>query len=192
MIEKNNLHSLNISETPEKFLDEDLKKYFTICSEKVGFVPNVLRAYSWNQKKLRYFSRLYNEVMLGDSNLSILDREMIALVVSSSNNCFYCQVAHGAAVRIYSKDQTLSEVISMNFRNANLNKREMTMLNFSWKLSTSPDQITNKDRNYLRDEGFSDDQIWDICEVVGFFNMTNRLASGVDMKPNDEYHKQGR
>ena len=186
------IHSLNISETKLEMLDEDLNKYFNICIDRIGFIPNVLRSYSWNQKKLRSFSRLYNEIMLGESKLSVLEREMIALVVSSSNNCYYCQVAHGAAVRILSENNELSEVLSMNFRSSSLSQREMAMLTFSWKLSKSPDEIIEKDRQILRQNNFSDEEIWDICEVVGFFNMTNRLASGIDMKPNNEYHDQGR
>ena len=186
------IHALDISENKIDSLDEDLNKYFNICIEKIGFIPNVLRSYSWNQKKLRTFSRFYNEIMLGDSRLTILEREMIALVVSSSNNCYYCQVAHGAAVRLNSKDSILSEILTMNYKSGNLSQRHSAMLEFSYKLSKTPDLINEEDRELLRDKGFSDEEIWDISEVVGFFNMTNSIASGVEMNPNKEYHHLGR
>lgn len=192
MNKENGIHSLNINENDINDLEDDLQKYFGICKEKIGFIPNVLRSYSWNQKKLRYFSKFYNEIMLGESKLSILEREMIALVVSSTNDCYYCQTAHGSAVRLISKDKILSEVLSMNYRSANLSQRHLAMLNFSTKLTLTPEQIIDKDRNDLRERGFTEEEIWDICEIVGFFNMTNRLASGIEMTPNKEYHNQGR
>tara|TARA_Y100000590_G_scaffold451900_1_gene594097 strand:+ start:705 stop:1283 length:579 start_codon:yes stop_codon:yes gene_type:complete len=186
------IHALNIKQTPIDKLDEDLKHYLEICFEKIGFIPNILLSYSWNQKKLRNFSKLYNEIMLGESKLSKLEKEMIALVVSSTNSCYYCQTAHGAAVRNYSKDPTLSEKLLMNYLNAKLSEKHLSMLNFCTKLTENPDQITENDRNKLRTAGFGDEEIWDICEVASFFNMTNRLASGIDILPNEQYHHQWR
>ncbi len=186
------VHALALTEPERSGLDEDLQKYYGICEEKIGFIPNVLRAYSWNQKKLRWFSRFYNEIMLGESGLSLLEREMIAVVVSSSNRCLYCQVAHGAAVRDYSNDPILGEFMVMNYRSAELSQRHRAMLDFAFKLTTESHKVVESDRQALRDAGFCDADIWDICDVVGLFNMTNRVASGVDMMPNREYHAQAR
>jgi alkylhydroperoxidase family enzyme len=44
----------------------------------------------------------------------------------------------------------------------------------------------------LRVAGFSDREIWDIAAVAGFFNMSNRIASATDMRPNSAYHGQKR
>lgn len=192
MTQPNHVHALDLEEPARDALDEDLQKYYAICDSKVGFIPNVLRAYSWNQKKLRWFSRFYNEIMLGDSGLSTLEREMIAVVVSSANRCYYCQVAHGAAVRDYADDPVLGEFMVMNYRNAELTTRQRAMLDFSYKLTTESHLVGENDRQGLRDAGFPDADIWDICDVVGLFNMTNRVAAGVDMMPNSEYHAQAR
>ncbi|MEM9416723.1 MAG: peroxidase-related enzyme, partial [Bacteroidota bacterium] len=73
-------------------LDDDMQAYFQTCEEKLGLIPNVLRTYSRHQDKLRAFSTLYNEVMLANSKLSKLEREMIAVVVSAANRCYYCLV----------------------------------------------------------------------------------------------------
>jgi uncharacterized peroxidase-related enzyme len=130
--------------------------------------------------------------MLGDSGLSTLEREMIAVVVSSANRCYYCQVAHGAAVRDYADDPVLGDFMVMNYRNAELTTRQRAMLDFTYKLTTESHLVGEVDRQALRDAGFSDADIWDICDVVGLFNMTNRVAAGVDMMPNPEYHAQAR
>lgn len=192
MTQPDRVHALDLKEPDRASLDDDLQKYYSICDEKIGFIPNVLRAYSWNQKKLRWFSRFYNEIMLGDSGLTTLEREMIAVVVSSANRCYYCQVAHGAAVRDYADDPVLGEFMVMNYRNAELSPRHRAMLDFAFKLTTESHLVGDDDRQALRDAGFADADIWDICDVVGLFNMTNRVAAGVDMMPNLEYHAQAR
>ncbi|PVB62094.1 peroxidase-related enzyme [Labrenzia sp. 011] len=171
---------------------EKTKAYFDLCQEKLGMVPNVLKAYSFDETKLRAFTDMYNELMLADSGLTKLEREMIAVAVSSVNHCFYCLAAHGAAVRELSGDPILGEMMVMNYRAADLSTRQRAMLDFAVKLTQSPAEIVESDRQVLRDVGFSDRDIWDISSVAAFFNMTNRVAAGTDMRPNDEYHSRAR
>ena len=172
----------------ESPISEKTQVYFDLCQEKLGLVPNVLQAYAFDEKKLRTFTELYNDLMLGDSKLSKLEREMIAVVVSSVNKCFYCLTAHGAAVRQLSGDPKLGEMMVMNYRVAPISNQQMAMLDFADKLTRQPELIIDSDRQALRDAGWSDRDIWDIVNVAGFFNMTNRVASATDMHPNDEYH----
>lgn len=173
-------------------LDPDMRRYFEICQEKLGLVPNVLRAYSFDQDKLRAFAGLYNDLMLADSGLSKLEREMIAVVVSAVNRCFYCLVAHGQALRRLSGDPQLGEMLVMNYRAAPLEARTRAMLDFAVKLTEAPERVEAVDRQGLRDAGFSERDIWDIAAVAAFFNMSNRLAAAVEMMPNPEYHRMDR
>jgi len=173
-------------------LPEPTQKYFDICQEKLGFVPNVLRAYAFDIDKLNAFTALYNDVMLAPSGLSKLEREMIAVAVSSANKCFYCLTAHGAAVRQLSGDPAFGEMLVVNWRVAPLDARQPAMLFFAGTMTLASGTITEKDRDALRQVGFSDRDIWDIAAVAGFFNMTNRIASATDMRPNDAYHAQAR
>ncbi len=173
-------------------LPEGTQKYFDLCTEKLGLIPNVLQAYAFDIGKLNTFAALYNDLMLGDSGLTKLEREMIAVVVSSINKCFYCLAAHGAAVRELSGDPILGEMMVMNYRAADLDARQKAMLDFAAKLTEDSAKIEEPDRQALRDVGFSDRDIWDIGAVAAFFNMTNRVASASDMRPNDEYHSQSR
>lgn len=173
-------------------LPEPTQKYFDICDEKLGMIPNVLKAYAFDIEKLDAFTAMYNNLMLAPSGLSKLDREMIAVVVSSLNRCFYCLVAHGAAVRALSGDPKLGEALVMNYRMAPLDTRQRAMLDFAAQMTTQSATIEEGHRQALRDVGFSDRDIWDIANVAGFFNMTNRVASATAMQPNDEYHAQVR
>lgn len=173
---------------PVNPLPEATAKYFDICREKLGLVPNVLTAYAFDIDKLNAFTTLYNDLMLADSGLTKLEREMIAVVVSSINKCHYCLVAHGAAVRELSGQPELGEALVMNWRVADLTARQTAMLRFAEKLTISSAMIEETDREALRAVGFSDRDIWDITSVAAFFNMTNRVASASAMRPNDEYH----
>ena len=173
-------------------MPEDTRKYFQICQEKLGMIPNVLTAYSHNLKQLEGFTRLYNELMLGDSELSKLEREMVAVVVSSENKCYYCLVAHGAAVRVLSGDPQLGEHMVMNYRSARLDERQRAMLDFASHLTCSPATTSEEHIQALRDAGLSDRAIWDLSNLIGFYNMTNRVAIASDMQPNPEYHSQSR
>lgn len=185
-------HVMDLPVPDPDTLDADQRAYFDKCIEKLGFVPNVLKAYSLRPKKLRNFTLLYNELMLGDSGLSKLEREMIAVVVSSHNHCYYCLVAHGQAVRKLSLDPELGEMLAFNYRVAPLEPRHRAMLDFAHKLTSAPSTVGAADREALRAVGFSEDDIFDIADVVGFFNMSNRVATAVDMMPNREYHGMDR
>ena len=177
---------------PVDTLPEATQRYFDICQDKLGMVPNVLKAHAFDISKLNAFTAMYNDLMLGQSRLSKLEREMIAVVVSSINRCWYCQVAHGAAVRDLSGDPKLGEYMVMNYRMAPLDDRQRAMLDFAAKVTTASATIEEDDREALRDVGFNDRDIWDIANVAAFFNMTNRVASATGMQPNDDYHSQAR
>ena len=192
MPQPNHIVKIKLPEFEE--LDNDTKRYLKICEEKLGLVPNVLRAYTVNLKKLRNFTNFYNQLMLDekDCNLTKLDREMIAVVVSSENSCYYCLVVHGQAVRELSNDPQLGEMLVMNYRVANLDDKTNTMLDFASKLTTMPEKINDLDRAELLRVGFSEKDIFDICDTTAFFNYTNRVAHGLDIMPNAEYHSQNR
>jgi len=174
-------------------LDADLQKYFRKCQEKLGLVPNVLRAYALRPTHLRNFISMYNELMLSDdSGLTVLEREMIAVVVSACNRCYYCLVAHGQAVRELSGDPQLGEMLVANYRVASLPARQRAMLDYAHRLTVEPAAVGEADREVLRRAGFSPADIFDISEVVAFFNYSNRMAQALDLMPNPEYHAMHR
>ena len=173
-------------------LDDDLRAIWAKCVEKLGFVPNVYAALSLRPQRLRNFMATYNEIMLSPSGLSKLEREMVAVVVSSANRCYYCLVAHGAAVRKLSGDAELGEMLAFNYRVAKLPPRQRAMLDYAWKLTTSLHLIDEADRDALRAHGLSNADIFDLSETVALFNLSNRMAAATDMMPNRQYHSTDR
>ena len=190
--QKGNLTKLDLDYKGTKDGEDQVKNYLEIVQQKIGFIPNVLAAFAKFPKQFEGFTKLYNALMLGESGLTKLEREMIAVTVSSENHCFYCLVAHGSAVRELSKDPQLGERIAANFRSAELPKKQVELLNFTKKLTKDPSEIGENDRKKLRDVGYTDRDIWDISAIVGLFNMTNRLASATEMEPNNNYHNLAR
>lgn len=190
--QKGNLTKLDLDYEGTKDGEDQVKNYLEIVQQKLGFIPNVLAAFAKFPKQFEGFTKLYNALMLGESGLTKLEREMIAVTVSSENHCFYCLVAHGSAVRELSSDPQLGERIAANFRSAELPKKQEELLNFTKKLTKDPSEISENDRKKLRDVGYTDRDIWDISAIVGLFNMTNRLASATEMEPNNNYHNLAR
>ena len=190
--QKGNLTKLDLDYKGTKDGEDQVTNYLEIVQQKLGFIPNVLAAFAKFPKQFEGFTKLYNALMLGESGLTKLEREMIAVTVSSENHCFYCLVAHGSAVRELSNDPQLGERIAANFRSAELPKKQEELLNFTKKLTKDPSEISENDRKKLRDVGYKDRDIWDISAIVGLFNMTNRLASATEMEPNNNYHNLAR
>lgn len=183
---------LSINPGPPAELTKQQQAYFDKCREKLGFVPNVLQAYAFDTAKLQAFMDMVDDLMLADSGLSKLEREMIAVAVSAINQCHYCLTAHGAAVRQRAGSAHFGDTITHNYRAADLDARQTAMLDFATKLTEAPAKITEADRQALRDAGFSDRDIWDIAAVAAFYNMSNRLAAATEMQPNAEYFDMAR
>jgi uncharacterized peroxidase-related enzyme len=173
-------------------LSAEMQAYFDKCEEKLGYVPNVLRSYGFDDAKLQAFVDYRQELVQNAENLSKLEVEMIATVVSAQNRCFYCITVHGNSVRQLSGDPILGEMMVMNYRAARLPKRQRAMLDFAVKMTVESYAVEEEDREKLRRVGFTDRDIWDIASIAAFYNMTNRLASATDMRPNTAYHGQAR
>ncbi len=185
-------HISKLGIPPEADLPDDLKIIWAKCNEKLGYVPNVFKTLSLKPQRLRDFMQMFNEIMLSESSLSKLEREMIAVVVSSANRCYYCLVSHGAAVRKLSGDPQLGEMLALNHRVADLEPRMRAILDFAHKLTLTPAEVIEADRDALRAVGLTSEDIFDVAQVVGLFNLSNRMAIASDMIPNAEYHTTAR
>ncbi len=164
-----------------------VQELFDKASERLGFVPNVLRVYALRPRHLELWNAFYDDLMRGESGLTKAQREMIAVVVSTTNRCHYCMVSHSAALRKLTEDPVLVEQLRTNYKYAELEPRERAMLDFAVKLTEQSDRSSEDDVEVLRKAGWSDEDIMDIAEVAGMFNFTNRLASGLGWLPNDEF-----
>jgi uncharacterized peroxidase-related enzyme len=179
-------------EPPEDALPDDIREIYETNRGKIGFVPNVFRAYAQRPEHFRAFMMYHDVLMKGPSGLSRAEREAIVVAVSSENRCQYCMTAHGAALRILGKDPILAEQIANNWRTSDAPPRLMTMLAFASRVNEPGFAATDEEIEALRAHGFSDNDIWDIAAISAFFGFSNRMAGLMDMRPNAEFYDMGR
>lgn len=179
-------------EPPEDALPDDIREIYDTNRSKIGFVPNVFRAYAQRPEHFRAFMGYHDVLMKGQSGLTRAEREAIVVAVSAENRCQYCMTAHGAALRILGKDPILAEQIANNWRTANLSPRWRAMLEFASRVNEPGFAATDDEVASLRAAGFSDDDVWDIGAIAAFFGFSNRMAGLMDMRPNEEFYSMGR
>lgn len=185
----------SISRFPVPKLDEmpdDIHDMVLSVQEKAGFIPNVFLTLAHRPDEFRAFMAYHDALMEKDSGLTQADREMIIVVTSNDNGCQYCVVAHGAILRIRTKDVLIADQVATNYRKADITPRQMAMLDFALKVSNDARAISEDDFETLRSHGFSDEDIWDIAGVTAFFGLSNRMANFTSMRPNDEFYSMGR
>ncbi|QSX00016.1 peroxidase-related enzyme [Haloterrigena alkaliphila] len=172
-------------------LPEDLSERIAEETERAGFTPNVFAAMAYKPSHFRAFFD-YHDALVEDTALEREEIEMIVVAVSGVNHCYYCNVAHGALVRIYAEDPQLADQLIANYRTADINDAHRTMLDVAVTLTERPTEVERDDLEALREAGFSEEALWDIASVTAFYNLSNRLAMFAEMRPNDEFHTLGR
>ncbi|GAB3321850.1 alkylhydroperoxidase [Haloplanus rallus] len=172
-------------------LPDDLRERIDAETERAGFTPNVFAALAYAPDQFRAFVD-YHDALVEGTALDRAEVEMIVVAVSGVNHCYYCNVAHGALVRLYADDPTLADQLVANYRTADVSDERLVMLDVAVKLTERPAEVTQDDLDALAQAGYSEREIWDIGAVTAFFNLSNRLASFADMRPNDEFHTLGR
>jgi len=173
-------------------LSPETQALFDQLEQKLGFVPNVFRAFAWRGPRFDKWRAHFEDLMQPSPGLGKADREMISVAVSMENRCLYCLAAHGFAVRALLKDPVLGDRVTLDYRRAGLNERHVAMLDYAVKITREPASCSMADIEHLRAHAFADEDIWDIAEVAAMFNFTNRLASATGMMPNPEYHGMAR
>lgn len=173
-------------------LPEDVRNRMLAVQEKAGFIPNVFVVLSHRPDEFRAFFAYHDALMEKESGLSKAEREMIVVATSAANDCHYCVIAHGALVRIRSKNPRLADQLAVNYRSAEITPRQRVMLDFALKLAVDSARLEDTDFKPLLAAGFSCEDIWDIGAITAFFALSNRLAALTGMRANEEFYLMGR
>lgn len=173
-------------------LDADIRARIEAVHEKAGFIPNVFLTLAHRPAEFRAFFEYHDALMLKEGGLSKAEREMIVVATSALNDCHYCVIAHGAILRVYSRDPLVADQVAVNYRKADITPRQTAMLDFAVRIAASPGQVGQTDFEALHAHGFDAEDIWDIGAIAAFFGLSNRIANMIDMRPNDEFYAMGR
>jgi len=173
-------------------MPEDIQNRILAVQEKSGFIPNVFLVLAHRPDEFRAFFAYHDALMERPGNLTKAEREMIVVATSSSNQCQYCVVAHGAILRIRAKNPLISDQVAINYRKADITERQKAMLDFALKVSRSAETVGEADFDVLKSHGFDGEDIWDIAAIAAFFGLSNRMANVTAMRPNTEFYTIGR
>jgi uncharacterized peroxidase-related enzyme len=176
-------------------LPDDLRERIEAIAEKSGFVPNIFRALGRRPAELRAFLDYHDALMTpgeDDPTLSAAERELIVVATSGANHCTYCVVAHGAILRVRSKDPELADHVSANPYSVVLDDRRRAIVDLALQIATDSASLRDEDLEAARDAGLTDDEIWDIGSITALFAMSNRLAHLTALRPNPEFFLMGR
>ena len=173
-------------------MPEDIREKILAVQEKSGFVPNVFLMLAHRVDEFRAFFAYHDALMEKAGSLTKAEREMIVVATSSLNQCLYCVVAHGAILRIRTKNPLIADQIAVNYRKADISLRQKSMIDFAVKVSQHAYLVSDNDIEALRVHGFSEEDVWDIAAISSFFGMSNRLANVANMRPNEEFYNLGR
>jgi uncharacterized peroxidase-related enzyme len=176
----------------ESELSPEIQALYAKCREKLGFVPNVFLAYQWRPARFAAWLEHFDAVMEPTESLPSAEREMIAVAVSMANTCSYCLVAHGFSVRKLTRDPVNGDLITLDYRRAEITPRQRAILDYARKLTVQPAEADEADLDALRVHGLSNEDLWDVIEIAAMFNFTNRMAHATGMRPNPEYHALAR
>ena len=120
---------------------------------------------------------LYLEIMFTKSELSRARREMMAVIVSVTNNCEYCQVHHAIALNHYWKSESRLEQLKTNFELADLDAVDLALCHYAKLLTIDPGKANDENLTQpLKNAGLSDSAILDATLVISYFNFVNRMV----------------
>ncbi|GAA4398256.1 peroxidase-related enzyme [Tsukamurella soli] len=173
-------------------IPESLRSLFAKARERIGFLPNVFRAYAVRPERFSPWFTHFSSLHEPTEGLTTADREMIGVVVSSINRCPYCVVSHGHALREASGDQFTADTVAINWRHADLSDKQRAICAYAEKLTLAPHTASEGDLEALAAVGLTSREVWDVIELAAMYAFTNRMALATGQMPNEEYHYQDR
>lgn len=176
-------------------LDElpgDLRERIGAIADRSGFVPNVFRALGHRPAELRAFLDYHEALMDRSDGLTKAERELVVVATSGANHCTYCVVAHGAILRVRTKDPQSADRVAANPWRVELDERGRAIVDLALALTRRPELFGEADLARARAAGLSDDEIWDVGAITALFAMSNRLAHLTALCPNPEFYTMGR
>jgi len=190
---------MSTPETPSRFgvvepadLPDDLRERVGAIAERSGFVPNIFRALGHRPAELRAFLDYHDALMDSNDGLSKAERELVVVATSGANSCTYCVVAHGAILRVRTKDPEIADRVATNPYGVELGPRERAIVDLALLVATDSAALTEAELDDARLAGLSEEEIWDVGAITALFAMSNRLAHLTALRPNPEFFLMGR
>lgn len=163
----------------------ELKDAYERAQKERGAIGDLFQATSLHPGVVDKHLSLYKEIQFGEGPLSRRERELVATMVSRENGCVYCLAHHADAFGRHAKEPGLQALVSTDYTKAKLPPRERAIADHAILLTRTPGKVTKADLEKLRAVGLDDRAIVDVTLVAAYFNLANRLATGLGLEPTD-------
>lgn len=184
-----NSHESWLRVPDEESLPKEVQAIFREQRDRYGFVHPYFRGYSLNPDHLLRWFNYYDTLMHSKGELSRRERELIAVVVSATNQCESCVITHQVQLREVTGDWALAEVVAQNYHDADLTERERAILEFAVKITQLSSEFSSDDLTSLRQSGLSDEAILEAGEIATQFSLSNRLSKAFGWKVSREHYQ---
>src|SRR5450631_1983285 len=137
--------------------------------------------------------RELTQVLLrGASSLTEGERELIATVVSSGNECRFCTAAHTAASDVLLGESDTCEKVKQDIMTAPVSDKMKTLLQIAAQVRESGKKVTPASIDAARKAGATDLEIHDTVLIAALFSLYNRYVDGLaTVTPSDPAFYKG-
>jgi uncharacterized peroxidase-related enzyme len=142
-------------------------------------LPGITGLLEYRQDSAAPIRELTQVLLRGPSTLSESDRELIATVVSSRNQCSFCTAAHTAAADVLLGETNTSEKVKDNILTAPISDKLKSLLIIATQVQQSGKKVTTEEITKAKDEGATDIEIHDTVLIAALFCMYNRYVDGL-------------
>jgi uncharacterized peroxidase-related enzyme len=146
----------------------------------------VRHALALNPRAGRLLASYHEQILRGDSPLSVAERELIAAYVSGLNRCRYCCGTHSATARFFGASENAVEELLADDTLSSAPPRLRSMLAFARALTLRHESITAADADAVYAAGWSERALHDLILVASTFNFMNRFVHGHGISGDDE------
>ena len=144
-------------------------------------VPGIRGPLSLRPDIAKPFSEFSEALMRADNSLTRGERELIATYVSSLNDCFFCENAHGGVAQYYLQcDIDLIDKIKSDYQSTDLSDKIKSLLTIAGSVQKGGKYVTTAQIEKAKALGATDQEIHDTVLIAAAFCMFNRYTDGLD------------
>lgn len=145
-----------------------------------GGLPGIRGLFAFRLDTAHALSQLAQILLHDENTLTCAERELIATYVSSLNNCYYCQTAHGAIAEAHlESNAALVEQVKRDPENAPVSDKLRALLAIAGKVQRGGKNVTAHDVERAKREGATDLEVHDTVLIAAAFCMFNRYVDGL-------------
>jgi uncharacterized peroxidase-related enzyme len=142
-------------------------------------LPGIRGPMAFRPETATPLNELVDILLRGPHTLSPGERELIATVVSSENDCGYCQTIHGAIAAHHLQDESLVVDVTCDSEQAAISDKLKALLVIGRHVAKGGKHVTADDVARARAAGATDLKIHDTVLIAAVFCMCNRYVDGL-------------